>query len=62
MWTVLIPSSVDVATTIGKVLGERFEILLRVEHGLLEMIQESLQVSVPASVGKATQYTLIVET
>lgn len=50
MWTVLVSSSVDVAIAIGQILGECFEILLRVEHGLLEVVQESLDLSVSIEV------------
>jgi hypothetical protein len=46
MRTVLVSSSFDIATTINKVFGESFEIFRRVEHGLFQMVQESLRLSV----------------
>jgi hypothetical protein len=42
MRTVLVSAPLHVARAVGKILGESLEILLRVEHGLFQVIQQTL--------------------
>jgi hypothetical protein len=42
MWAILVSAPLHVARAVGKILSESFEILLRVEHGLFQVIQQTL--------------------
>jgi hypothetical protein len=43
MWAVLVSAPLHVARAVRKILSKSLEVLLRVEHGLFQVIQQTLR-------------------